>query len=81
MSNVATLPVWKKGASVAERFYELGRLAEDHPERFSKVIVIYLEDLPAGRTQTREISAGCTTTDALGLLELDKQQVLADAQL
>ena len=78
LDNLKLLPVWKQGASPADRFYELATIALKYPERFSKVAVIYEETLPNGNTQVRQISNGCDTTQLVGLLYLGIDRVLKD---
>lgn len=65
--NVSYLPIWKEGATAEERFSELAMIARKHPERFGKVTTVYVETLPDGKTVLRQVSAGVTTTEMLGL--------------
>jgi hypothetical protein len=57
--NVLILPVWKKGATAEEWFYDLALLARTHPERFSRMVLIYEEISEDGQ-------AAATTTTATG---------------
>ena len=77
-ASIDYLPIWKKNATSAERFYELALVAQKHPERFGKIAVIYEEDREDGRTQVRQISNNCDTTQLLGLLQLGIDKVLKD---
>ena len=79
-ATVDYLPIWKRKATAAERFNELAAVAAKHPERFSKVAIIYEEKLPDDRTVVRQISSGCNTTEVLGLLHLGQVKVLEDAK-
>lgn len=73
--NVAYLPLWKKGATPEERLMEVAAIARNHPERFSKLAVIYIED--TGKSDvTRYACNGVTTLELLGLLELAREEVL-----
>jgi len=74
------LPVWKKGSSTAEFFYEMYTLATEHPQRFVKTVVIYEEMLPDGNSQIRQVSNGCTTVELVGVIELGKTQLMQDNQ-
>jgi hypothetical protein len=81
--SVTYLPVWKSGATSAERFEELAQIAREHPERFARCLVIYEEDLPLAsdetfpRTRTRWITSGkMPNREALGLLELGRESIL-----
>jgi hypothetical protein len=76
--DLAVFPAWKKTATAAERFSELEGTARIHPERFTKVAVIYQEVLPGNKTTIRQISVGCNTDELLGILEQGKLQVLKD---
>ena len=80
MADPIEFPNWKRGASASERFYELHLQAKAHPERFTKMVLIYQEDLLNSRQRTRQISAGVTTTEALGLLQLGLQRVYEDSK-
>lgn len=47
MSDTATidyLPIWKKNATPGERLRELALIADKHPERFQKWVIVYCED-------------------------------------
>jgi hypothetical protein len=78
--NVVILPVWKKGASVEEWFYDLAMLARTHPERFQRVVLIYEEKLPDdGSTRCDYYSHGLTTTEMMGLIEIGKFRVWNEA--
>jgi len=72
MAEIATLPIWKKDASAYERLSELALLAKEHPERFEKFVIVYLETLKTGRWQIRVMNHGTHLVDTIGLLELGK---------
>ena len=77
--NVEYLPIWKKGATAEEHLLELAMIARKHPERFSKVIIIYheqIDDREPRVSHTRYTTHGCDTTQAVGLIELGKLQLL-----
>ena len=71
-NNVEPFPNWKTGASAAERFSELEHEARKHPGRFAQVVVVFVERMADGRTLTRYLTSGCSTTEALGVLESGK---------
>ena len=77
MSKISYLPIWKAKATAEERFYELAMIAHEYPERFTKVVVVYQERLPreGNWTATRQISAGCNTDEAIGILEQGKMEI------
>ena len=77
--SLSIFPRWKKDATPAERFSELEGVALKHPERFSRIALVYQEILPDKREVVRQISVGCTTNEVLGLLEQGKIQVMKDA--
>jgi len=76
-SNVQNLPVWKKNATAEERLCEFAQVARRHPEAFSRMILVYVEDLPSGRTITRTLCDEKTTTfEALGILQTATDELL-----
>ncbi len=74
--KISTLPIWKKGASAEERFQELVMMAREHPERFKRMCVIWVEEDSAIRT--RYHFEGCTTLEGIGLLNLVSQKLYND---
>ena len=76
MSNVSTLPIWKKDASAYERLSELALLALEHPERFEHFVLIYRETTPNGRWSIRTMEHQGNLASHLGLLELGKDELL-----
>lgn len=79
--NVEYLPIWKKDATPEERFLELAMIARKHPERFKRMVVLYQEELPNPggtfpKTMTRYVTNGVNTTEALGVIELGKLELL-----
>ena len=75
--NVVPMPQWKFGATAAERLEEVLHEARRKPERFTHVVVVFIEQGADGKTMTRYITAGCTTTQALGALEMGKAELYA----
>lgn len=71
------LPVWKKNATAAERFYELALMAEKHPDRFEKFIVLWESTKEVGRSQ-QAVRSDMTLAFALGFLELGKHNLLIE---
>lgn len=65
--NVDFLPIWKEGATAYDRFSELAMIARNHPERFAKIFVIYVEEKD-GFTKLNSISNNLGTHECLGLL-------------
>lgn len=80
MSKVSYMPVWKQGATVAERLYELAMIAEKYPERFTKVAIVYEESDDEGNL-LRVISAGVNTNELVGILEIAKSNVIRDSRV
>ena len=74
--NVQYLPIWKQNATAEERLSELAMIARQQPERFAKLVVVYVEEAPENRTVTRYITSGCDTIQALGILELGRYHLL-----
>ena len=79
MSNLSVLPVWKKGASVAERLHELALYAQANPERFSRFVACYRETLPNGNVQYRNLSFGCDLDQQIGMFEIGKNEALKES--
>lgn len=76
--NLTYLPVWKKGSTAEEWFFEVAMVARKHPGRFGKAIVIYEETLPNGNVKLRSCYHGCSTNEALGLMEQVKHDLIHD---
>lgn len=72
------MPIWKRGSSASEFFFEVYTLACKHPERFGKVALIYEETATSGSTQVRQITHGCSTTEAFGIIEIGKSTLFKD---
>ena len=80
-ATVKSLPIWKRGASAAERLDELAQMAREHPERFEKFILVYHETLADKKVKVRVISfsaafAGSelSAVETMGLLSLGQHQ-------
>ena len=80
MSKVSYMPVWKHGATVAERLYELAMIAEKYPEQFTKVAIAYEESDDEGNL-LRVISSGVNTNELIGILEIAKSNVIRDSRV
>lgn len=69
MTNIATLPIWKKDALAHERLYELAELAREKPEFFQKWVIVYCEDNDK-RFKARHMQGeGTRTSDCLAVLQ------------
>ncbi len=77
--NVSTLPIWKKGASAFERLSELALLAREHPERFEKWGIVYIETLPSGNIKYRTMHNSSSLCEVIGLFEIGKRDVLEES--
>lgn len=75
MAGISYLPIWKEGATAAERFSELAMIAAKHPERFSAVAVLYVEEGEKS-VRLRTITSGATTYEALGMLVDAQRRIL-----
>ena len=81
VSTIDYLPVWKKGASVHERLYELAEMARKHPERFDKWLIAYQELRPNGNTLARVLFGDTTmTSDAIALLAVTQHDLMHDSR-
>lgn len=79
-ASIDYLPIWKKGATAAERFFELGEIARKYPERFEKFVIAYTETMPNGNLKVRNIQYGCTLFEQVGLFETGKAEALKDSE-
>ena len=66
-ATIDYFPKWKNNATPVERLDELASVARNKPHEFKKIAVAYEETLPDGCTVLRTISAGCNTTELVGL--------------
>lgn len=66
------LPIWKQGATAAERLEELMMIARKHPERFSQFVLVYVEKKPNGGVKVRSWEHGCSVVEGFGIYELAK---------
>lgn len=80
MAEITTLPRWKKGATAYERLSELALMAKEHPEKFSKFCIVYMEVLPNGRWRFKTFEHEATLIEAIGLYELAGDQLHQDSQ-
>jgi len=78
MNNVVRLPVFKVGATAAERFFDLARRAEENPELYDKVVVISVSNKDYDGPAIRHSCVSCSYTEALGVLQLGLNSLLDD---
>ncbi len=76
MGDLSYLPIWKKNATAAERFYELAVMAEKHPEDFTTFIVAWVEQYEEGSKTNSVVSDKTTIYEAVGVLEAIKLNLL-----
>lgn len=72
---VKTLPVWKKGATAAERLYELARWAEDNPDLIECFVLLYQSvqtDKDGSRDLGRTEVGFRYNSEVISLLEVSK---------
>lgn len=79
-ASVSYLPIWKAGATPEERFLELAMIAQKHPERFAKMVLVYEETVPSGRTLLRFLKDGMTTNEVVGLLQIASVDIIEDSR-
>ena len=79
MSEITTLPIWKRNASAYDRLSELALLAKEKPERFHDFVLVYRETKPSGNWQIRTMEFEGDLASRIGLLELGKDQILKDS--
>jgi len=74
-ATVDYLPIWKKNATTGERLRELALIADKHPERFERWVIVYME-IPAGQFRVRHMShEGSKTIDCLGILDAGAKKI------
>ena len=82
MSEVTTLPIWKKGATAYERLSELALLAKECPEKFKMFVIVYQETLPNGNWKFKYMDFGATDIfQTIGLLEAGKMKCYESSAL
>ena len=75
-ASVKTFPYWKANATAAERFSELEMEARTKPERFQRMLCVYIEILPNGRWKPRIAGVGNENDfERLGLLHTAMQEI------
>jgi hypothetical protein len=77
--NMATLPIWKKGANAYERLSELALLAREQPQRFEHFVIVYRETLPSGNWKIRTMEYGGDLASRIGLLHLGQDELLKES--
>lgn len=79
-ASISVLPIWKKDATLAERLEEMASYIRASPERFSKFMMVYMEEKANGNLQFRTMYYGCTLTESVGLLEIGKDKLIRDSE-
>jgi hypothetical protein len=79
-NNLSVLPIWKKGASLADRLEEMACYARAKPERFEKFVMAFVETLPNGNWKIRTMEHGCDLAQQVGLFELGKAEVYKESE-
>lgn len=81
-ATVDYLPVWKKDATPGERLRELALIADKHPERFKKWVIVYVEECPPDNDHGGGpfcvrwmMGQGMRITDMLGTLTSGIQEI------
>lgn len=74
--KIAPFPYWKANATAAERFSELEAEALAKPERFQRMLCVYVEITPTGRWKPRIASCGNENDfERLGLLHTAMEEI------
>lgn len=79
MAEPVTLPIWKKGATAYERLSELALLAREHPEKFEKFCIVYMEVLKNGNWKFKTFEHNANLIEALGMYKLAGDQLHQDS--
>lgn len=76
---LAYLPNWKKDATPGERLREVALIADKHPERFGKMVLVYTEENAEGIYTRMAFGSNTRTSDAMGLLTLGQHRLWHDS--
>lgn len=79
-NNISVLPIWKKGASLADRLDEMASYVRARPERFERFVMCYSESLGNGNTKYRYMDYGCSLAEAVGMYEIGKGEMIKDSE-
>ena len=75
--SITPFPKWKRGATREENFYELAHMARDNPDKFSAVVVIYMQRCEGGAVEVNEYIAGTVSAlEAAGMCALTEKNIL-----
>lgn len=72
-TNIDYLPIWKDGASAADRLMEVAAIAMKNPHWFSRLVIVWEEDCGES-SKTRYIGTPMDSRELLGLLEQAKME-------
>ena len=86
MSEIVTLPKWKKNATAYDRLSELALLAREQPDKFDKFALVYQELMPNGNVKPRTLcysrknDEAMDYTERMGLFEVGKLKTWEDSK-
>lgn len=75
-ASIDFLPIWKKDATPCERLQEFAEMARKNPERWEKLVIGCVETKSNGHYQFRNYFYGCLLTEAVGLHEISKSELI-----
>ena len=76
-NNIVLLPRWKNNATAAERLTELAQLAEQQPQLFGKMAVVYVEHLPNGNWKINSVTSGSENIfETIGIMQAEIDNIL-----
>ena len=75
-AEVRTLPIWKRGHTVAEWLEECANLARENPKQWARAVIVFEELNEQGLPViTRQYTFGMkTNNDIVGALEIAKME-------
>ena len=79
-ASIDFLPIWKKDATPCERLQELAEVARKYPERWEKFVIGCVETKPNGNLHFRNYRYGCVLTEAVGLFEVSKGELIKESE-
>jgi hypothetical protein len=78
-TGLSYMPTFKRNATTAELLRELALVAEQHPERFTKWVLVYCEDNDK-RFMVRYLSGPTTrTSECFSVLAAGQQHIWQDS--
>ena len=81
MTNLSVLPIWKGGETLtaADRLHEIALLAQTSPEKFARMVVVWIGNMPNGNLSFNHSQFGCDLVQQIGMFEVGKSLALEES--